>query len=103
MIMDIYEPDEGLVRLFGQLVVGVAFGSPNWISAGAGSIRACASSTSWYFWPRRGSVAPSGAHQGARVVGAQGLIDWRLRKVSISPSMQQKVQFISTMLHDRSS
>src|SRR5438132_4902491 len=103
MIMDIYEPDEGSVRLFAQV--------------GGGRIH---SARIGYLPEERGlyprmrvldvlvflAEAKGVSRRAARVKALEwlerlGLADWRLRKVSdLSKGMQQKVQFISTVLHD---
>src|SRR5213592_2698102 len=103
MIMDIYEPDGGSVRLFGQV------GGGRTHSARIG------------YLPEERGLYPKmrvldvlvflaeAKGVGRRVARARalewldrlGLADWRLRKVSdLSRGMQQKVQFISTVLHD---
>jgi|SRR5579859_707183 len=103
MIMDIYEPDSGTVRLFNTVAGGRAH------SARIG-----------YLPEERGlypkmrvldvliflAEAKGVPRRTARVKALEwlerlGLSDWRLRKVSdLSKGMQQKVQFISTVLHD---
>ncbi|HEY3220900.1 MAG TPA: ATP-binding cassette domain-containing protein [Gemmatimonadales bacterium] len=103
MIMDIYEPDEGSVRLLGTIAGGRTH------SARIG-----------YLPEERGlypkmrvldvlvflAEAKGVSRRTARVRALEwldrlGLGDWRLRKVSdLSKGMQQKVQFISTVLHD---
>src|SRR5881628_3964098 len=103
MIMDIYEPDEGTVRLLGTVAGGRTH------SARIG------------YLPEERGLYPKmrvldvlvflaeAKGVGRRVARARalewldrlGLADWRLRKVSdLSRGMQQKVQFISTVLHD---
>ena len=103
MIMDIYEPAAGSIRLFDQI--------------GGGRIH---SARIGYLPEERGlyprmrvldvliflAEAKGLARRAARVKALDwlerlGLADWRLRKVSdLSKGMQQKVQFISTVLHD---
>src|SRR5437899_4898198 len=103
MIMDIYEPDGGSIRLFDQV--------------GGGRIH---SARIGYLPEERGlyprmrvldvlvflAEAKGVSRRAARVKALEwlerlGLADWRLRKVSdLSKGMQQKVQFISTVLHD---
>jgi ABC-2 type transport system ATP-binding protein len=103
MIMDIYEPDEGSVRVFG--------------TAGGGRTH---SARIGYLPEERGlyprmrvldvliflAEAKGVARKAARAKALEwlerlGLLDWRMRKVSdLSKGMQQKVQFISTILHD---
>ncbi len=103
MIMDIYEPDEGSVRLFGQV------GGGRTHSARIGYLP-----EERGLYPRMRVIdvlvflaeAKGVSRRAARLKALEwlerlGLIDWRLRKVSdLSKGMQQKVQFISTILHD---
>src|SRR2546426_2637934 len=103
MIMDIYEPDEGSVRLFGQV------GGGRTHSARIGYLP-----EERGLYPRMRVVdvlvflaeAKGMSRRAARIKALDwlerlGLIDWRLRKVSdLSKGMQQKVQFVSTILHD---
>src|SRR5438094_2536000 len=103
MIMDIYEPDDGSVRLFGQV------GGGRTHSARIGYLP-----EERGLYPRMRVIdvlvflaeAKGVSRRAARIKALEwlerlGLIDWRLRKVSdLSKGMQQKVQFISTILHD---
>src|SRR5947199_6535621 len=103
MIMDIYEPDDGTVRLFDQ----VGGGRTN--SARIGYLP-----EERGLYPRMRVLdvlvflaeAKGVDRRSARVKALQwlerlGLADWRMRKVSdLSKGMQQKVQFISTVLHE---
>src|SRR5213594_1893068 len=103
MIMDIYEPDDGSVRLFGQV------GGGRTHSARIGYLP-----EERGLYPRMRVIdvlvflaeAKGVSRRVARVKALEwlerlGLSDWRLRKVSdLSKGMQQKVQFISTILHD---
>src|SRR6266571_3526042 len=103
MIMDIYEPDEGSVRLFDQV------GGGRTHSARIGYLP-----EERGLYPRMHVIdvlvflaeAKGVSRRAARIKALEwlerlGLSDWRLRKVSdLSKGMQQKVQFISTILHD---
>src|SRR3989441_978300 len=103
MIMDIYAPDDGSVRLFGQV------GGGRTHSARIGYLP-----EERGLYPRMRVIdvlvflaeAKGVSRRAARIKALEwlerlGLIDWRLRKVSdLSKGMQQKVQFISTILHD---
>src|SRR5437899_7075010 len=103
MIMDIYEPDDGSVRLFGQV------GGGRTHSARIGYLP-----EERGLYPRMRVIdvlvflaeAKGVSRRAARIKALEwlerlGLADWRLRKVSdLSKGMQQKVQFISTVLHD---
>src|SRR6266571_2339556 len=103
MIMDIYEPDSGSIRLFDQV------GGGRTHSARIGYLP-----EERGLYPRMRVLdvlvflaeAKGVSRRAARVKALEwlerlGLADWRLRKVSdLSKGMQQKVQFISTVLHD---
>src|SRR6266516_3399423 len=103
MIMDIYEPDSGSIRLFDQV------GGGRTHSARIGYLP---EERGLYLRMRVLDVlvflaeAKGVSRRAARVKALEwlerlGLADWRLRKVSdLSKGMQQKVQFISTVLHD---
>src|SRR6266700_232884 len=68
MIMDIIEPDEGTVRLFGE---------------------------------RGGGRGRAARQRAGEWLERLGLAEWRLRRIDeLSKGMQQKVQFISTILHE---
>src|SRR5439155_277821 len=103
MIMDIYEPDSGSIRLFDQV------GGGRTHSARIGYLP-----EERGLYPRMRVLdvlvflaeAKGVSRRVARVKALEwlerlGLSDWRLRKVSgLHKGMQQKVQFISTILHD---
>src|SRR5438309_2558311 len=103
MIMATYEPDGGSVRLFDQV------GGGRIHSARIGDLP-----EERGLYPRMRVLdvlvflaeAKGVSRRAARVKALEwlerlGLADWRLRKVSdLSKGMQQKVQFISTILHD---
>src|SRR5881396_3977330 len=107
MIMGIIEPDEGAVRLFGD-------------PAGSGARARNHAAKIGYLPEERGlyrkmrvldvlvflAEMKGVERRAARVQAGEwlerlGLADWRLRRVDeLSKGMQQKVQFISTILHD---
>src|SRR5213594_408507 len=107
MIMGILEPDEGAVRLFGD-------------PAGSGARARNHAAKIGYLPEERGlyrkmrvldvlvflAEMKGVERRAARVQAGEwlerlGLADWRLRRVDeLSKGMQQKVQFISTILHD---
>src|SRR5467141_4328834 len=103
MIMDIIEPDEGEVRLFGERGAG---------RDQSGRIGSLPEERGLYPRMRVLDVlvflaeVKGVSRRAARVKALEwlrrlGLADWRMRKVSdLSKGMQQKVQFISTVLHD---
>jgi len=103
MIMDIYEPDEGSVRLLGTVAGGRTHSAQiGYLPEERG------------LYPRMRVLdvlvflaeAKGVSRRVARVKALEwlerlGLADWRMRKVSdLSKGMQQKVQFISTVQHD---
>src|SRR5205809_3048080 len=103
MIMDILEPDEGEVRLFGERGAG---------RDPSGRIGCLPEERGLYPRMRVLDVlvflaeAKGVSRRSARAKAIEwleklGLSDWRMRKVSdLSKGMQQKAQFISTVLHD---
>src|SRR5256714_9663577 len=103
MIMDIYEPDSGTVRLFDQ----VGGGRTN--SARIGYLpeerglypRMRVLDVLVFLAEAKGVSRRSARAKATEWLDRLGLADWRMRKVSdLSKGMQQKVQFISTILHD---
>src|SRR5256885_6697722 len=103
MIMDIYEPDSGTVRLFDQ----VGGGRTN--SARIGYLpeerglypRMRVLDVLVFLAEAKGVSRRSARAKAIEWLERLGLSDWRMRKVSdLSKGMQQKVQFISTLLHD---
>src|SRR5256885_9473650 len=103
MVMDIYEPDSGTVRLFDQ----VGGGRTN--SARIGYLpeerglypRMRVLDVLVFLAEAKGVSRRSARAKATEWLDRLGLADWRMRKVSdLSKGMQQKVQFISTILHD---
>src|SRR4030081_3328098 len=103
MIMDIYEPDSGTVRLSGQV------GGGRMHSARIGYLpeerglypRMRVLDVLVFLAEAKGVSRRAARGQALGWVQRLGLADWRMRKVSdLSKGMQQKVQFISTILHD---
>src|SRR5438874_1929283 len=103
MIMDIYEPDSGVVRLFGQV------GGGRTQSARIGYLpeerglypRMRVLDVLVFLAEAKGVPRRTARVKALEWLNRLGLSDWRMRKVSdLSKGMQQKVQFISTILHD---
>src|SRR5258706_59122 len=103
MIMDVIQPDAGTVRLFGERASGRDLAARiGYLPEERG------------LYPKMrvldvlGFLAEAkgmrrGAARGAALewLDRLGLADWRLRRVNeLSKGMQQKVQFIATVLHD---
>jgi ABC-2 type transport system ATP-binding protein len=103
MIMDIYEPDSGSVRLFDQVGGGRTHSARiGYLPEERGLYPKMRVLDVLVFLAETKGVARRAARAKAlEWLDRLGLADWRLRKVSeLSKGMQQKVQFISTMLHD---
>src|SRR6266487_3928711 len=103
MIMDIYEPDSGSIRLFDQV------GGGRTHSARIGYLpeerglypRMRVLDVLVFLAEAKGVSRRSARAKAIEWLERLGLSDWRMRKVSdLSKGMQQKVQFISTVLHD---
>jgi len=103
MIMDIYEPDSGVIRLFDQ----VGGGRTN--SARIGYLpeerglypKMRVLDVLVFLAEAKGVPRRAARAKALEWLDRLGLSDWKMRKVSdLSKGMQQKVQFISTVLHD---
>ncbi len=103
MIMDIYEPDSGSVRLFGQVGGGRTHSARiGYLPEERGLYPKMRVLDVLVFLAETKGVARRAARAKAlEWLDRLGLADWRMRKVSeLSKGMQQKVQFISAILHD---
>ena len=103
MIMDIYEPDAGSVRLFGTADGGRTHSARiGYLPEERGLYPKMRVLDALVFLAEVKGVPRRVAREKASTwLERLGLGDWRLRKVSdLSKGMQQKVQFISTILHD---
>lgn len=103
MIMDIYEPDEGSVRLFNDVAGGRTHSARiGYLPEERGLYPKMRVLDVLVFLAETKGVARRVARAKAlEWLDRLGLGDWRLRKVSdLSKGMQQKVQFISAVLHD---
>ena len=103
MIMNVFVPDEGTVRLFG----GPGSGRDH--SARIGFLpeerglypKMRVLDVLVFLAETKGVDRKAARAKATEWLERFGLADWRLRKVSdLSKGMQQKVQFISTVLHD---
>ncbi|HYU00860.1 MAG TPA: ATP-binding cassette domain-containing protein [Gemmatimonadales bacterium] len=103
MIMDIIEPDEGEVRLFGERrAVRDHAARIGYLPEERGLYPRMRVLDALVFLAEVKGVARRVARSRAlEWLDRLGLGDWRLRRVNeLSKGMQQKVQFIATMLHD---
>src|SRR6266487_3506005 len=103
MIMDILEPDGGAVRVFGEPGGGRAHSERiGYLPEERGLYRKMRVLDVLVFLGEMKGVDRRRARQRAdEWLERLGLAQWRLRRVDeLSKGMQQKVQFISTMLHD---
>src|SRR5207249_10662684 len=107
MIMGIMEPDEGAVRLFGD-ETDIGAGARNhsarigYLPEERGLYRKMRVLDVLVFLPEiKGLERRRARLQAEAWLERLGLAQWRLRRVDeLSKGMQQKVQFISTVLHD---
>lgn len=103
MIMDILEPDEGSVRMFGEPGGGRTHsGRIGYLPEERGLYRKMRVLDVLVFLAEVNGVDRRAARTRAlEWLERLGLSDWRLRRVDeLSKGMQQKVQFIATLLHD---
>jgi ABC-2 type transport system ATP-binding protein len=103
MIMSIIVPDEGTVRLFGARGTGREHAARiGFLPEERGLYPKMRVLDVLVFLAETKGVERRVARaKGMEWLERLGLADWRLRKVSdLSKGMQQKVQFISTILHD---
>src|SRR5207244_7448817 len=103
MIMDIIAPDEGEVWLFGERGAGRDHSSRiGYLPEERGLYpRMRVLDVLVFLAEVKGVPRRAARSRALEWLERLGLADWRLRKVSdLSKGMQQKVQFISTVLHD---
>ena len=103
MIMDILEPDEGTVRLFGEPGGGRTRSAQiGYLPEERGLYRKMRVLDVLVFLAEVKGVERRAARAKALTwLEKLGLAGWRLRRIDeLSKGMQQKVQFISTLLHE---
>ncbi|MEZ4455012.1 MAG: ATP-binding cassette domain-containing protein [Gemmatimonadales bacterium] len=103
MIMNIIVPDEGSISLFGTRAGGRAMSERiGFLPEERGLYKKMKVLDHLVFLAEtKGLSRRQAAGQGGRVAGAAFLGDWTDKKVEdLSKGMQQKVQFIGTLLHD---
>ncbi|HVH67451.1 MAG TPA: ATP-binding cassette domain-containing protein [Gemmatimonadales bacterium] len=103
IVMDILQPDGGTVRLFGDRAGGrVHSARVGYLPEERGLYRKMRVFDVLVFLGEMKGVDRRRAGQRAREwLERLGLVEWRLRRIEeLSKGMQQKVQFISTVLHD---
>src|SRR6266702_1972626 len=103
MILDIIEPDAGSVRLFGELGGGRTHTARiGYLPEERGLYRKMRVLDVLVFLAEVKGVERRGARAKATAwLERLGLAAWRLRRIDeLSKGMQQKVQFISTILHE---
>src|SRR5213083_723631 len=103
MIMDILEPDGGVVQVFGETDGGRAHSERiGYLPEERGLYRKMRVLDVLVFLGEMKGMDRGRARQQAEAwLERLGLGQWRLRRVDeLSKGMQQKVQFISTVLHD---
>jgi len=103
MIMDIYEPDDGSIRLFNDVAGGRTHSARiGYLPEERGLYPKMRVLDVLIFLAEIKGVTRRAARAAAlQWLERLGLGDWGMRKVSdLSKGMQQKVQFISAVLHD---
>jgi len=103
MIMDILEPDAGAVRLFGDPGGGRRHSERiGYLPEERGLYRKMrVLDVLVFLGEMKGMDRRRAGQQAGDWLARLGLADWRLRRVDeLSKGMQQKVQFIATVLHD---
>src|SRR5467141_3041601 len=103
MIMNILAPDGGAVRVFGEPGGGRAHSERiGYLPEERGLYRKMrVLDVLVFLGEMKGMDRRRAAQQAGDWLARLGLADWRLRRVDeLSKGMQQKVQFISTVLHD---
>jgi ABC-2 type transport system ATP-binding protein len=103
MIMNIYEPDAGTVRLFGAPESGQDQSRRiGYLPEERGLYAKMRVLDVLLFLAEMKGMSRTAARpKAAQWLDRLGLSDWKLRKVNeLSKGMQQKVQFISTVLHE---
>ena len=102
MIMGIYEPDTGAVRLFGGVGAGDASASIGYLPEERGLYpKMRVLDVLLFLAEMKGMDRRAARPKALAWLERLGLRDWQLRRVNeLSKGMQQKVQFISTVLHD---
>ena len=102
VIMDIFQPDEGSVQLFGERAERDHSARIGYLPEERGLYpRMRVLDVLVFLAEVKGVPRRAARLRALEWLDRLGLGDWRLRRVNeLSKGMQQKVQFISTMLHD---
>ena len=102
VIMDIFQPDEGSVQLFGERAGRDHSARIGYLPEERGLYpRMRVLDVLVFLAEVKGVPRRAARLRALEWLDRLGLGDWRLRRVNeLSKGMQQKVQFISTMLHD---
>jgi len=103
MIMNIYVPDSGAVRLFGTAGTGQDYSARiGYLPEERGLYaKMRVLDVLLFLAEMKGMDRRVARPKAVEWLSRLGLADWRLRKVNeLSKGMQQKVQFISTILHE---
>jgi ABC-2 type transport system ATP-binding protein len=103
MIMNIYVPDSGTVRLFGTAGTGQDHSARiGYLPEERGLYaKMRVLDVLLFLAEMKGMDRRAAGPKAVEWLARLGLADWRLRKVNeLSKGMQQKVQFISTILHE---
>jgi ABC-2 type transport system ATP-binding protein len=103
MVMDILQPDAGTVRLFGDRAGGRLHSARvGYLPEERGLYRKMrVLDVLVFLGEMKGVDRRQAGERAGEWLERLGLLEWRLRRIEeLSKGMQQKVQFISTVLHD---
>jgi len=102
MIMNIFAPDEGEIKIFGEKMGEETKNIIGYLPEERGLYPKMQTlELLVYFGELKGMEKKEAERRGIELLRRIGLYDWKNRKIEeLSKGMQQKVQFIATIIHD---
>ncbi len=102
MIMNIFAPDEGEIKIFGERMTEETKNIIGYLPEERGLYPKMQTlELLIYFGQLKGISAKEAEKRGVELLERVGLSNWKNNKIEeLSKGMQQKVQFISTIIHD---
>jgi len=102
MIMNIFAPDEGEIKIFGEKMSEETKNIIGYLPEERGLYpKMQTTEILVYFGELKGMEKKEAERRGIELLRRIGLYDWKNRKIEeLSKGMQQKVQFIATIIHD---
>ncbi len=102
MIMNIFAPDEGEIKIFGEKMSEETKNIIGYLPEERGLYPKMQTiEILVYFGELKGMEKKEAERRGIELLRRIGLYDWKNRKIEeLSKGMQQKVQFIATIIHD---